>query len=282
MEKEQNTIKKIKEYLPLIILIPTVIGGTIQVLQLTLMSTSFVRFFSVTQSINDGIFSLFFVVVISLIVIIIFFFRVPYLNFKNKTLNRITIGWIKDIIRFCIDVFVYTCIFFSVFFGVCFFIRSDFSIIEVFYVLFFLSFIIAILMVIILNRKKKKELTTNELPKKEKNYDHIKWYHLVIYYSLFFILILFTINFANSRFDGIQNKEYIYCYLDTKEFEYDIEEYEIRYFNDKYIFVELYFDEESLKSKAIHGEEQKKSIITVLEFDVFFDVDACKEVESKI
>ena len=50
-----NIIKFLKEYLSLIIIIPTFLGGIWQILELSLMSISYVRFFSITQLVADGI-----------------------------------------------------------------------------------------------------------------------------------------------------------------------------------------------------------------------------------
>jgi hypothetical protein len=48
-------LKLIKEYLPLIVLVPVVIGGLWQIIALASMSIAYIRFFSVTQLIADGL-----------------------------------------------------------------------------------------------------------------------------------------------------------------------------------------------------------------------------------
>ena len=58
-EKSNNTltlfIKFIKEYLSFILIIPTFLGGIWQIIELSSISISFIRFFSVTQLIADGL-----------------------------------------------------------------------------------------------------------------------------------------------------------------------------------------------------------------------------------
>ena len=58
-EKSNNTltlfIKFIKEYLSFILIIPTLLGGIWQIIELSSISISFIRFFSVTQLIADGL-----------------------------------------------------------------------------------------------------------------------------------------------------------------------------------------------------------------------------------
>ncbi|KAF2336880.1 hypothetical protein [Flavobacterium daemonense] len=60
--KTQNfkeNYNSIKDNLSILILIPTIIGGIWQLLELSLISTSFIRFFSITQLVADGILILF-------------------------------------------------------------------------------------------------------------------------------------------------------------------------------------------------------------------------------
>jgi cation transport ATPase len=58
-EKSNDTltlfIKFIKEYLPFILIIPAFLGGVWQIIELSSISISFIRFFSVTQLIADGL-----------------------------------------------------------------------------------------------------------------------------------------------------------------------------------------------------------------------------------
>lgn len=73
--KKVNTINIKKQYLHLkdnlsiIILIPTLIGGIWQLLELSSISTSFIRFFSLSQLVADGI-------------LVLFIFTVFYFSFK--------------------------------------------------------------------------------------------------------------------------------------------------------------------------------------------------------
>lgn len=55
----KDIIEKIKDYLPIIALIPLLIGGFWQLIELALISSSYIRFFSVTQQLADGLLILF-------------------------------------------------------------------------------------------------------------------------------------------------------------------------------------------------------------------------------
>jgi len=48
-------IKLLKEYLPLIILVPALLGGIWQIIELSSISIAYIRFFSVTQILPDGL-----------------------------------------------------------------------------------------------------------------------------------------------------------------------------------------------------------------------------------
>ena len=58
LTKTKELIKVIKENLSIIILLPTVLGGIWQTLELISIDLSFLRFFSVTQLVSDGIVAL--------------------------------------------------------------------------------------------------------------------------------------------------------------------------------------------------------------------------------
>ena len=51
--------KWVKENLNLILIIPTVIGGFWQIIELARISTAYIRFFSITHVIPDGLLILF-------------------------------------------------------------------------------------------------------------------------------------------------------------------------------------------------------------------------------
>lgn len=58
MEILKKTLNQIKEYLPLIILIPTMLGGVWQMINLMNLDLTYIRFFSVSQLVADGLFVL--------------------------------------------------------------------------------------------------------------------------------------------------------------------------------------------------------------------------------
>lgn len=73
-----NKVSKRKEILPFLILIPTLIGGTWQALELMSIDPAFIRFFSVSQLIPDGI------LVLSIVVFFIVSITLSNIGFKFK------------------------------------------------------------------------------------------------------------------------------------------------------------------------------------------------------
>ena len=55
MIKLNKIYKTIQDNLAIVILLPTILGGLWQLIELSLLSFSFVRFFSVTQLLPDGL-----------------------------------------------------------------------------------------------------------------------------------------------------------------------------------------------------------------------------------
>lgn len=72
MKKEETSNKFskysswLKENLNIVVLVPTVIGGVWQILELLTISPSYIRFFSITQVVSDGLLSLFILTMIYL------------------------------------------------------------------------------------------------------------------------------------------------------------------------------------------------------------------------
>ncbi|NDI97479.1 hypothetical protein GWA97_00095 [Flavobacterium sp. LaA7.5] len=66
MKKIKYLYKNLKENLNTLILLPTILGGLWQLIELSSISTSFIRFFSITQLISDGLLILFFLTIIFL------------------------------------------------------------------------------------------------------------------------------------------------------------------------------------------------------------------------
>ncbi|MBL7560412.1 hypothetical protein JAO71_11420 [Olleya sp. YSTF-M6] len=85
-DKPSSSISKhsnwLKEHLNIIVLVPTLIGGIWQIWELLIISPSYIRFFSVTQVIADGLLSLF------VLTMIYFAIRLGLMRFVSGKLEK--------------------------------------------------------------------------------------------------------------------------------------------------------------------------------------------------
>lgn len=98
-------IKFIRENLPLILLIPTIIGGLQQTIQLIIISPSLIRFFSITQLVIDG---LFIILYFTFIVILPAYLAKKTMSFsKNQSSKSFIISSIILIILIISNLLIY-------------------------------------------------------------------------------------------------------------------------------------------------------------------------------
>lgn len=225
-------IKFLKEYLPLIIVIPTFLGGIWQVLELSLISISYVRFFSISQLVADGI----------LIIMIIFPWIIGFMFFIEKykfIKNNNTV--VKN--NIFLDIFLYFIIVLVFYMSWIFLLQIINNIgidtylgylilvmyiyLILFMLLFFLSKIFISCIEFILKIFKTKAIS----------------YTLVIILS--FLMLFHHIFFIPESLENITN----------------LPDGKIKYFNDKYIFIE---------------NRENKNII-VVEFDKLFSHSTSSE-----
>lgn len=67
MDRVKKVLDYIKENINILILIPTVLGGFWQLLELVRIEISFIRFFSLTQVVSDGLVIMFLLLIFAFI-----------------------------------------------------------------------------------------------------------------------------------------------------------------------------------------------------------------------
>lgn len=80
--KIEQISRQIKDNLPLIVLLPAILGGLWQLIELSKMSISFIRFFSPTQLLPDGLLMLF------VVFVLYFAYKIGEFNNKKKRFKR--------------------------------------------------------------------------------------------------------------------------------------------------------------------------------------------------
>lgn len=104
----KNLYKNNKDFFPIIILIPTIIGGIWQILELMTIDPSFLRFFSISQLVSDGI------LIITLLTIVIVYLLLLKKKFNLKDLGNVNFeknqfnlkNFIASILLFFIYIFL--------------------------------------------------------------------------------------------------------------------------------------------------------------------------------
>tara|TARA_R110002049_G_scaffold302643_2_gene495926 strand:- start:5 stop:862 length:858 start_codon:yes stop_codon:yes gene_type:complete len=94
-----------KDFLPLVVLLPTILGGMLQTIQLIIIGPEYIRFFSITQLVSDGILIL---SILSIIYISYLFLR-RYYNFKKITAHNISLKF--AVRRLVLIIFIFSLIF---------------------------------------------------------------------------------------------------------------------------------------------------------------------------
>ncbi|ADV50862.1 hypothetical protein Celal_3606 [Cellulophaga algicola DSM 14237] len=265
-KKIKDFINEYKDYQILFIFIFTLLGGLTQVFELALISTYYIRFFSITQVISDG---LLFVFLLSLISLVAYLFY-PFLIILDKTeinkgvtpIQRIRNVTISGLSKF----FILFTLILLITGGILLFSQPAKALLSHLWILIISCAILTIYFVLYfriasyINGKpsKSKDLSRNTIFKK------IKGNRLIVVLCSFFIVILFYMYKATlTQPKGFTNNKYIKCFIQEK---YPDTKYEIRYFNDKYIFIVI---------KNIDKNELTNEETLVLKFDKLFDYNAC-------
>ena len=283
--KIKDFIKKIKNNLSLIILAPALLGGLWQILELSRMSISYIRFFSPTQLLPDGLLILFMALILYSIYFVLtykksnmnFKFRIINIGLdkpismngyfiKRNTNNKLSYidnpiykksiqNIVMNIIIIVFHLFFYLSIFLYLYSAS--FLKFDFTNIVVLFVLsvFFIRHTSLGFIKLIVIFYQSKVYTDNIIIKLL-----IKDILApVVFMVLFFLLVAFILyipSFIHRNYtlpENLKNLNNIKDSLESKNYKKN----NILYFNDKYIFIE-------------HSNDEKNTTIEIIKFDELF------------
>ncbi|MBF5026419.1 hypothetical protein [Planobacterium oryzisoli] len=246
--------KDIKENLSLIVLIPSIIGGLWQVLELLTIGLPYVRFFSITQLVSDGI------TVGIVIVTLIMLYRIvkPIKFFKSlftDELDKIPL-WLNltmsIMLGIAIAIYPNTSIYneerntFSSYLGI------------IIPILLFLGFFIRTIFQLYPKVDPKLKILKffySNYKNKTKTYEHIKDVLYVVVdltIRISFLLLLFIIiNIRNMIYksDNLENINIVNTIVREKYKQFNYAK--MIYFNDKYIFYSLKLKDKNKKEKIL-------------------------------
>ena len=262
-----NKVSKRKEILPFVILVPTLIGGGWQALELMSIDPAFIRFFSVSQLIPDGI------LVLSIIVFFIISIILSNIGFKFKDIfysetfsEYSTFHLIRGIILMISSTVMFGV--FLYFFDVQNHGTSRLRILEVLFLIFliiflskyflrglFLVFFECFLLYCRINKDRARVELNNFLEKKGKLYSlfftSIQLTSLIVLPIIAGGMILTIISLRNKIIfpERVENINYIF--REVKNQYGSKQQSKILYLNDKYIFVELVENNQDVRDGKI-------------------------------
>lgn len=281
-------IKYVKEYLSVIIFVPTVLGGMWQLIVLWSFGLPYIRFFSITQLVADGLIMLLFVPLVVVVTYLVFMIPSKLnLDYKN---NRASNGLLYTFYIFLLyGYFIWRVIF------------SD-TLIENFNLLdFLLSSVILVLTLIlaeyVANYYYRVEIVLRHKANKKAFRDRIfkfdkkatAKYLVSVYFSIgtlivfmfsifLFIIMAFIIFFNISNYykpTNMVNAETVLKFVED-DYSFDREDFEISYYNDSYIFIKHFTVNKQVRDSLLdnrgtrHYKEPPFEFI-ILKSDKFFE-----------
>jgi len=230
-KKILNIKNLIKDNLSLLILIPTILGGAIQFIQLSVISPSLIKFFSLNQLIIDG---LFIIIYFSLIIVLPYFIAYKTMSFTKKLSPKKL-----KIIRIIFIILIIITFLFNVFFHKLFSINNIYEFLSQ-----FISFYIYGCGFFIRSPEDLNNFSNIE----EKKINQLNIYMLIT--ILVMGLLLASLSFIKiMSFIPIDNFELLEKKYKSRG------KLEILYFNDKYIFFKIKSTKES--NTKIHIEKME-------------------------
>jgi len=264
---KKNWVKKIKflkEYLSIIILFPATIGGLWQVIELASISPSYIRFFSISQVVPDGLLVLLFIACI-----LITFFITRYL-FQFTTLSKLqSEKWLSTFLWMIPIVIMFSVPLVYRYFGII--DRGYIEVADIFTFIGCLTIMLASFANLIPNKKSKllerKNVTKSKIDNNRVDDNTPKLKNYLFAIGFFTILILSLKLFGlttevigkirddSVKTDRLINLENLIKKLKTRK---NFDFLEILYVNDKYIFVQ-YLD------------SNNKKLIEVMKYEKLFE-----------
>lgn len=265
---ENTTYKQIKDNIAVILLFPAFLGSIWQVIELSRISTSFIRFFSASQLVSDGTLILF------ILVFAYFGLRILRHQFKdNPTIfdsKSYDIEVCKKSRNINIAILLLTghAFYFALLPAITDTVKTQKLSPLLFLALLPMTMIVFVLFIsslvtIIVSFGFKMPFKNNEDLSKAIN----AFFGFLIFLAGLKIL-LFTITAFHKSFllpDNVKNTEYIKCIIQKNN--PSASDLELLYFNDKYIFIE--FKKDTLKQ------------IEILSFDSFLQYTSCDSLQRQ-
>ncbi|MBX9889453.1 MAG: hypothetical protein K2Y30_16150 [Flavobacteriaceae bacterium] len=260
---KKSPLKYLKNNINLIIILPGLFGGLWQLIELSRISFSFIRFFSVSQIIPDGLLILLFLIIFTISVFILFYFWRKLDSDDQEDENNVTIKKGNALFAILFILLYFGCL---VLVAYCnnYFIKNIESLISLFLYLpvniLITLFAFAFLGYSVLHSRDIKIL--NHLKMIASNIS-------IVFISVQIIMLIsFMVQFHNVFLlpTELKNVDNLICKAKKLE---DSANFEILYANDKYIFVRCN------KLVKDRNGNPKQSEIRIFKFEDLLDDTSC-------
>lgn len=255
----------LRDNYPFILLVPTLVGGFWQLLELLSIGTAYIRFFSISQVVPDGL------MILLLVIIVVLTLKMGLAEVggtkkesdnvnrssETKPIPKKELSAPRQYMKLLVNVFVHMVILLNI---IRFLqnenLRYDSPLGYMFAAVFALVFLLRMLKAIgiVIVRVHKLNLNVDRILEHEITNSIFAMFYIVIFSGFFFVIAWFHQAFFLSG--NMQNQSNFLMKVQTEN--PGMKVYDILYFNDKYIFVELV---------PIKGESK----ILVKEFSEFFE-----------
>lgn len=260
---KKSPLKGLKNNLNLIIILPALLGGLWQLIELSRISFSFIRFFSVSQIIPDGLLILLFLTIFTISVFILFYFWRKLDSEEEEIENNVTIKKGNFFLAILFLLLFFVCVFLAIYSNN-YFIKNIENIISLFLYLPS-NIVITIFSFAFLGYSTLYSKNIEILYHLKKITSNISIVFLIVQGVM---LISFMVQFHNVFLlpAELKNVDNLICKAEKVELSAN---FEILYSNDKYIFVRCH------KFVKDRNGKPRQSEIRIFKFEDLLDNTAC-------
>lgn len=260
---KKSPLKGLKNNLNLIIILPALLGGLWQLIELSRISFSFIRFFSVSQIIPDGLLILLFLTIFTISVFTLFYFWRKLDSEEEEIENNDIIKKGNFFIAILFLLLFFVCVFLTIYSNN-YFIKNIESIISLFLYLPS-NIVITIFSFVFLGYSTLYSKNIDILYHLKKVTSNISVVFLIVQGVM---LISFMVQFHNVFLlpAELKNVDNLICKAEKVEHSAN---FEILYSNDKYIFVRCH------KFVKDRNGNPRQSEIRIFKFEDLLDNTAC-------
>lgn len=252
----KNLFFKVKDNLGTAIVIPTVLGGLIQLIELGSINTSYIRFFSANQLIPDGLIAVLILILASIIFTI-------YKKLFSKNLNLLNLTNFVNLPSY--SMVIYFAVISLFFLGSIYYLYNYDTYMSIQDIpIILLAFNVAFLALVLHVKDVSFALSFYILRKYNTDkfiVEASRYYSFCIGLVLLIIFLLLSIKLVLTQLDSINQPYNLDNYANLEERiadDYngiDKQGYELLYFNDLYTFVEIKKPDDKEKKVAIYKTE---------------------------